>query len=110
MMEILLQWFLAFFDLTVVSNKWQGSPSGFSDQETPTAVRAVVPLLIFLRERSINTFMYLVLSFLNLLMRSRVGTTSHSRFLRLRFEFQVHLGQFFTVRRGRQGVEHLLMG
>ena len=98
------------FDLTVVSNKSQGSPSGFSDQETPTAVQRVVPLFIFLHEGSINTFMTLVPDFLNLHVRSRVGTTSHSGFLKLKFEFQVHLGQFFTGKRRRQGVEHLLIG
>ena len=56
----------------------------------------VVPLLIFLQEASINTFLYLVLDFFDLFLRSGLGTTSPTRFLKLRFEFQVHLDQFFA--------------
>ena len=56
----------------------------------------VVHLLIFRYEASINTFLDLVLDFLNLFLRSGVGTTSHSRFLKLRFQFQVHVDQFFA--------------
>ena len=56
----------------------------------------VVPLLIFLHEASINTVLYLALQFFNLFLRSGVGTTSHPRFLQLRFEFQVHLDQLFS--------------
>ena len=70
----------------------------------------VVPLLRFIYESSINTFLYLALNFLNLFLGSRVGTTSHSRFLKLRFQFQVHLDQFFAGYGRRQGAEHLLIG
>ena len=55
----------------------------------------VVPLLIFLNQASINTFLDLALDFFNLFLRRGVGTTSHSRLLRFRFQFQVHLDQFF---------------
>ena len=57
----------------------------------------VVPLLVFLYEASINTFLYLALNFFNLFLSSRVGTTSHLRFLKLRFQFQGHLDQFFAL-------------
>ena len=70
----------------------------------------VVPLLIFLTEDSINTFMDLALDSFNLFLRSWVGTTFHSRLLKFRFQFQVHLGQFFTGQGRRQGAEHLLIG
>ena len=56
----------------------------------------VVPLLIFLNEGSINTFLDLALDFFNLFLRREVGTTSHLRLLKFRFQFQVHLDQFFT--------------
>ena len=45
----------------------------------------VVPLLIFLHEASINTFLDLALILLNLFLRSGVGTTSHSHLLKFRF-------------------------
>ena len=70
----------------------------------------VAPLLIFLNEASINTFLDLVLDFFNLFLRSGVETTSHSRLLKFRFQFQVHLDQFFTGQGRRQGAEHLLLG
>ena len=70
----------------------------------------VVPLLIFLHEASINTFLDLALDFFNLFLRSRVGTTSHSRLLKFRFQFQVHLDQFFIGQGRRQGAKHLLIG
>ena len=56
----------------------------------------VVPLLIFVHQASINTFLYLALNFPNLFLRIGVGTMSPSRFLKLRCEFQVHLDQFFA--------------
>ena len=56
----------------------------------------VVPLLIFLYKASINTFLDLALKFCNLSLRTRVGTTSPPRFFNLRFQFQVHLDQFFV--------------
>ena len=56
----------------------------------------VVPLLIFFHEASINTFLYLALKFFNLFLRSGAGTASHARFLKLGFEFQVHLDEFFA--------------
>ena len=37
------------------------------------------------------------LNFFNLFLSSRVGTTSHLRFLKLRFQFQGHLDQFFAL-------------
>ena len=70
----------------------------------------VYPLLIFFSEASINTFLDLVLDFLNLFLRSGIGTTSHSPLLKFRFEFQVHLEQFLTGQGRRQGAEHLLTG
>ena len=70
----------------------------------------VVPLLIFFNEASINTFLYLALDFFNLFLRSGVGTTPHSRLLKFRFQFQVHLDQFFTGKGRRQDAKHLLIG
>ena len=63
----------------------------------------VVPLLIFLHEASINTFLDLALDFFNLFLWSGVGTTPHSRLFKFRVQFQVHLNQFFT-REGGGGV------
>ena len=85
-----------FIDLPVVNNQRQGTSSGSSNQDTQTAVMGVVPLLIFPHEGNINTFLYLGFDFLNPFPRSRVGTTSHRLFLQLRFDFQVHLEQFFA--------------
>ena len=70
----------------------------------------VVPLLIFLHEASINTLLDLALDFFNLFLRSGVGTKPHSRLLKFRFQFQVHLDQFLTGKGRRQGAEHLLIG
>ena len=70
----------------------------------------VVPLLIFLHEASINTFLDLALDFFNLFLWSGIGTTPHSHLFQFRFQFQVHLDQFFTREGGRQGAEHLLIG
>ena len=70
----------------------------------------VVCLFIFLHEASINTFLDLALDFFNLFLRSRLGTTPHSRLLKIRFQFQVLLDQFFTGQGRRQGTEHLLTG
>ena len=70
----------------------------------------VVPLLIFLHEASINTFLDLALDSFNPFLKSGVRTTPHSRLLTFRFQFQVHLHQFFTGQGRRQGTEHLLIG
>ena len=70
----------------------------------------VVPLLIFLHEASINTFLDLALHFFNLFLRSGVGTTSQSRLLKFRFQFHGHLDQFFTGQGRQKGAEHLLIG
>ena len=70
----------------------------------------IVPLLIFFHEASINTFLDLALDFFNLFLWSGIGTTPHSRLFKFRFQFQVHLDQFFTREGGRQGGEHLLIG
>ena len=70
----------------------------------------VVPLLIFFNEASINTFLDLALDFFNLFLWSGIGTTLHSRLFKFRFQFQVHLDQFSTRERRRQGAEHLLIG
>ena len=70
----------------------------------------VVPLLIFFNEASINAFLDLALDFLNLFLGSGIGTTSHSRLLKFRFQFQVHLDQFFAGQGRRQAAEHLLIG
>ena len=56
----------------------------------------LVSLLILFNEAGINAFLDLALDFLNLFLRSGIGTTSHSRLLKLRFQFQVHLDQFFA--------------
>ena len=71
---------------------------------------AVVPLLIFFHQASINTFPDLALYFFNLFLRSGVETTPHSRLLKFRFQFQVHLDQFFKGKGRWQGAEHLLIG
>ena len=73
-------------------------------------MRGVVPLLIFLQEASINTFLYLALYSFNLFLRSGVVTASRSRFLKLRFECQVHLDESFAVKTWTRGAEHLLIG
>ena len=70
----------------------------------------VVPLLIFFNGASINTFLDLALDFFNPFLWSGIGTTPHSRLFKFRFQFQVHLDQFFTREGGRQGAEHLLIG
>ena len=70
----------------------------------------VVPLLILFVEASINAFLDLALGILNLFLRSRIGTMSQSRLLKLRFQFQVHLDQFFAGQGRRQGAENLLIG
>ena len=70
----------------------------------------VVPLLIFLHEASINTFLDLALDFFNLFLWIGMGTTPHTRLFKFRFQFQVHLDQFFTREGGRQGAKHLLIG
>ena len=58
----------------------------------------------------LNTFLDLALDFFNLFLRTGVPTTSHSRLLKLRSQFQVHLDQFFTGQGWRQGAEYLLIG
>ena len=63
----------------------------------------VVPLLIFFHEASINTFLDLALDFFNLFLRSGVGTTPHSRLLKFRFQFRLHLDQFCTGEGGGAG-------
>ena len=70
----------------------------------------VVPFLILFHEASINTFLDVTLDFFNLFLWSGVGTTPHSRLFKFRFQFKVHLDQFFTREGGRQGAEHLLIG
>ena len=70
----------------------------------------VVPFLIFLHEASINSFLDLALDFFNLFLWSGVGAMPHSRLFKLRFQFQVHLDQFFTREGGPQGAKHLLKG
>ena len=61
-------------------------------------------------ESDINTFLDLALDFFNLFLWSGIGTTPHSRLFKFRFQFQVHLDQFFTREGGRQGAEYLLIG
>ena len=70
----------------------------------------VVPLLIFLHEASINTFLDLALDFFNLFLWSGIGTTPHSRLFKFEFQFQVHPDQFFRREEGGQGAEYLLIG
>ena len=52
----------------------------------------------------------LALDFFNLFLWSGIGTTPHSRLFKFRFQFQVHLDQFFIREGWRQGAEHLLIG
>ena len=73
-------------------------------------MNGVVPLLIFLHEASINTFLDLALDLVNLFLWSGIGTTPHLRLFKFRFQFQVHLDQLFTREAGRQGAKHLLIG
>ena len=47
----------------------------------------VVRLLLFFNEASIKTFLDLALNFVNLFLRGGIGTTSHSRLLKFRFQF-----------------------
>ena len=61
-----------------------------------TAVVGLVPLLILFNEAGISAFLDLALNFLNLFLRRGIGTTSHSRLLKLWFQFQVHQDQFFA--------------
>ena len=70
----------------------------------------VVSLLIFFNEAGIYTFLDLALDFFNLFLWSGIGTTPHSRLFKFRFQFQVHLDQFFTREGRRRGAEHLLIG
>ena len=60
----------------------------------------VVPLLIFFKEASINTFLDLALHFFNLFLWSGIGTTPVSRLFKFRFQFQVHLDRFLQERGG----------
>ena len=62
-------------------------------------------------EASITTFLDLALEFFNFFLWSGVGTTPHSRSLQFRFQFQVHLDQFFYrkgVAAGRRTPPHRL--
>ena len=70
----------------------------------------VVSLLIFFNEASIYTFLDLALNFFNLFLWSGIGTTPNSRLFKFRFQFQLHLDQFFTREGRQQGAEHLLIG
>ena len=70
----------------------------------------VASLPIFFDEASIYTFLALALDFFNLFLWSGIGTTPHSCLFEFRFQFQVHLDQFFTRKGRRQGAEHLLIG
>ena len=103
--------FLGFLvDFTIVNTQSQGSPSSFSNQEAGTAMMGVVPLLIFFHKASIYAFLDLALDFLNLFLRSGIGTMSHSHLLNFKFQFQVHVDQVFAGRGRRQGTEHLFIG
>ena len=70
----------------------------------------VVSLFISFNEATIYKFMDLALHFFNLFLWSGIGTTPHSRLFKFRFQFQVHLDQFFRREGRRQGAEHLLIG
>ena len=59
----------------------------------------VVPVSLFLDEASIYTFLVLAFDPVNLVLWAGVWTLSHHRPFKLRFEFEVHLDQFFA----RQG-------
>ena len=70
----------------------------------------LIPLLIFLYEASMNTFLELALNFFDLFLRSGVGTTSQWRFIKLRFQFQVHLDQLFCRMGNAASAENLRIG
>ena len=79
------------------STKCGGTIENKIDTQKVTAVVGVVPLLILFNEASVNAFLNLALDFFNLFLRSGIGTMSHSRLLKLRFQFQVHLDHFFVL-------------
>ena len=60
----------------------------------------VVPLLIFLHEASINTFLHLALDFLQPVSVEQDGDDASLRLFKFRFQFQVHLDQFLQERGG----------
>ena len=70
----------------------------------------VVPLPILFNEASINALLEFALDFFNLFLKSGIGTTTQPRLLKLRFQFQIHLDQFFAGQGRQQGAEQLLIG
>ena len=60
----------------------------------------VVPLLIFLHEASINTFLDLALDFFTLFLCSGIGTTPHSRLFQFSFSFRSIWTSFLQQRGG----------
>ena len=70
----------------------------------------IVPVFILFNEASINAFLDLAVEIFNLFLWSGIGTTPHSRLFEFWFQFQVHLDQFLTRKRRRQGAKHLLIG
>ena len=70
----------------------------------------VVPLLIVFRKASMYAFLDLALDFINLSLRSGIGTMSHSHLLNFKFQFQVHVDQVFAGKGRQQGAKHLLIG
>ena len=59
----------------------------------------IVPVLIFVDKPSIYAFLDLAFHLVDLVLWGGVWTPSHHRPFKLRFEFEVHLDQFFA----RQG-------
>ena len=60
----------------------------------------VVPLLIFLNEASINTFLDLALDFFKLFLWSGIGMTPHGRLLKFRISFRSIWTSFLQERGG----------
>ena len=55
----------------------------------------IVPVFIFLNEASIDIFLDPTYPLVDLVLWGGIRTPSHHRPLKLRFEFEVHLDQFF---------------
>ena len=68
----------------------------------------VVPVSIFLDEASIHAFLDLAFDLVDLYLGGRVLTPSPYRPFELRFEFEVHLDQFFARQGWGQGFKNLL--
>ena len=69
----------------------------------------VVPVFIFLAKASISTFLDLAFDLVDLVLLSGVWMPSYHRPLKLWFEFEVHLDQFFARHGSGQRSKNLLI-